>query len=130
VRLDTNQALSAQDCWELLASQTVGRLAVSIKALPAILPVQYYIDDDLIAICLGHHQVPTRTVNHAVAAFAVDSLTNQPLSQGWTVQILGVVQPPQRIGALSQCRQPAAGQIVHMRPEVITGERIWLCPFL
>jgi hypothetical protein len=84
MRLDTNQALSAQDCWELLPTQTVGRPAVSIRALPAIVPVQYYVDSDLIAICLGHYQVPTGTINNAVAAFGVDNLANQPLSPGWT----------------------------------------------
>jgi hypothetical protein len=34
VREDTSQTLTAQKCWELIAGQSVGRLALSLKALP------------------------------------------------------------------------------------------------
>jgi nitroimidazol reductase NimA-like FMN-containing flavoprotein (pyridoxamine 5'-phosphate oxidase superfamily) len=33
--------LSERECWELLATASVGRLALSVRALPVILPVQY-----------------------------------------------------------------------------------------
>jgi len=39
------------ECWELLASTSVGRIALSIGALPAILPVQYYLDGQTLAVC-------------------------------------------------------------------------------
>ena len=39
-----DDALSERECWELLATVSVGRLALSIRALPLILPVQYYLD--------------------------------------------------------------------------------------
>ena len=41
-------------CWELLATISVGRLALSVRALPQILPVQYYLDGRSLAVCLGH----------------------------------------------------------------------------
>ena len=40
-------------CWELLTTVSVGRLALSVRALPVILPVQYYLDGRRLAICLG-----------------------------------------------------------------------------
>jgi hypothetical protein len=39
-----DDALSERECWELLATVSVGRLALSVRALPVILPVQYYLD--------------------------------------------------------------------------------------
>ena len=129
VRQEDHEPLSSEDCWELITTQTVGRLALSVRALPAILPVQYYVDDDLIAICLGHHQVPPTAITGTVAAFSVDNFTG-PLSRGWTVNILGLVQPPEPVGVPTDCGQPTAGQIVHLRPDTIAGQRIWLCPFL
>jgi hypothetical protein len=37
---------------------SIGRLALSLRALPAILRVQYYLDGDEIAACLGFFPVP------------------------------------------------------------------------
>ena len=36
-------AIPVQRCWELLATASVGRLALSVRALPMIRPVQYYL---------------------------------------------------------------------------------------
>jgi len=33
--------LSERECWRLLAMVSVGRLALSVRALPVIVPVQY-----------------------------------------------------------------------------------------
>ena len=51
--------LSRAECWELLASASVGRLALSIRALPLILPVRYAVDDASVAISLGRNGMPT-----------------------------------------------------------------------
>jgi len=45
-------ALTERECWELLAMASVGRLALSVRALPVILPVQYYLSDHRLAVCL------------------------------------------------------------------------------
>jgi len=58
-------------CWELLATVSVGRLALSVRALPVILPVQYYLDGRRLAICLGHHEIPERSLNDVIIALGV-----------------------------------------------------------
>src|SRR6516225_4056707 len=76
-----------EECWELLASASVGRVALSIHALPAILPVQYYLDGRKLAVCLGHRELPERSLN-AVVAFAADAI--DPIGRsGWSVQVQG-----------------------------------------
>ena len=65
-----DDALFERDCWELLATVSVGRLALSVRALPVILPVQYYLDGRRLAVCLGHHHLPERALNDVIIAFA------------------------------------------------------------
>lgn len=113
----------------MLASASLGRIALSIAALPAILPVQYYLDDRTLAICLGQHRIPERSIDNTVVAFAADAIEGVSKS-GWTVQAQGLAQLPAASGARRDCGQPAAGQIVHMEPVNMAGHRFNLCPFI
>src|SRR5215468_766279 len=120
--------ISEEECWELLAGTSVGRLALSVRALPVILPVQYYLDGRKLAVCLGHRQLPGRSLN-TVIAFAADAI--DPTSRsGWSVQIQGRSMGPQQLGVDTDCGQPTAGQIVHIEPVTISGYRVHLCPFI
>ena len=76
-----------EECWQLLASTSVGRVALSIGALPAILPVQYRLDGCTLAVCLGHRELPERALN-TVVAFAADAIDPHTRS-GWSVQVQG-----------------------------------------
>jgi hypothetical protein len=117
-----------EECWELLAGASVGRVALSIHALPAILPVQYCLDGRKLAVCLGHRELPGRSLN-AVVAFAADAI--DPISRsGWSIQVQGRSSIPRLSRAGTGCGWPAAGQIVHIEPETISGCRIHLCPFI
>jgi hypothetical protein len=116
------------ECWELLASASVGRLALSIRALPAILPVQYYLDGRTLAVCLGHRELPERALN-AVVAFAADAIDPQTRS-GWSVQVQGRSAIPRQLRIDAACGWPAAGQVVQIEPEIISGYRMCLCPFI
>jgi len=117
-----------QECWELLASASVGRVALSIHALPAILPVQYYLDGRTLAVCLGHRELPERALN-AVVAFAADAIDPQTRS-GWSVQVQGRCATPGQPRIDADCGWPAAGQVVQIEPEIISGYRVYLCPFI
>jgi Pyridoxamine 5'-phosphate oxidase len=124
-----DDALSEQECWELLAMTSVGRLALSVRALPVIVPVQYYLYDRRLAVCLGHHELPERSLAKTIIAFAADSI--DPLTRsGWWVQVQGrsVIPRGLRIGA--DCGWPAAAQIVEIEPGKVSGHRMYLCPFI
>ncbi len=127
--METSQDLiSAVECWELLARVSVGRIALSVRALPMIVPAQYYLDGRMLAICLGHRELPERSLN-AVVAFAADAI--DPVTRsGWSVHVLGRSVMSRQFGMDTACGRPTAGQIVHIEPETIFGYRVHLCPFI
>lgn len=117
------------ECWELLASVSVGRVALSTRALPAILPVQYYLDGRMLAVCLGHRELPASALDGTVVAFAADAIDSTTRS-GWSVQVQGrsaLVPEPQ---LETDCGWPAAGQVVRIEPVLVSGYRVRLCPFI
>ena len=80
--------LTPDQCWELLTVAHVGRLALSVRALPMIFPVRYAVDGDSVAISLGRHGLPAASVHDAVVAFAVDEI-DPSAGVGWMVQMQG-----------------------------------------
>ena len=123
------EQISSQRCWELLATASVGRLALSVQALPVILPVQYYVTGHRLAVCLGHHTIPRRSLNETIIAFTTDAIDPATRS-GWSVQIQGRSSIPGLDGFDTDCDQPTAGQIVEIEPGTITGYHVHLCPFI
>src|SRR6266545_89116 len=116
------------ECWELLASASVGRLALSLHALPAILHVQYHLDGHTLEVCLGHREIPEQSLN-AVVAFAADAI--DPISRsGWSVHVQGQSITAPRPDTDTACGWPTAGQIVQIEPGTISGYRMRLCPFV
>jgi uncharacterized protein len=113
----------------MLSTQSFGRLALSVAALPAIIPVQYYVDGEEVAICLGHHELPRRSFKDAIVAFSSDFLDFTTRS-GWSVQLQGRMTVPPQPGAPTDCGSPTAGQIVRLAPEILKGYRLSLCPFV
>lgn len=120
--------MTASDCWDRLKSISLGRLGISISALPAILPVQYYVEGDALAICLGHYSYAGRTLDDAVVAFAADAIDSST-GLGWTVQVQGRSRMRKNLGVPVDCGQPAAGHIMRVEPVTVTGHRVRLCPF-
>lgn len=122
-------AIPERECWELLASVPIGRMALSVQALPAILPVQYYLDGRTLAVCLGHRDLPESSLDGAVVAFAADAI--DPVTRsGWSVQVQGRSALAREPGAAAECGSPAAGQVVRIEPVLISGYRVHLCPFI
>jgi Pyridoxamine 5'-phosphate oxidase len=122
------EPIPVTECWELLATASVGRLALSVRALPVILPVQYYVDGRQLAVCLGHHQLPERSLDEVIIAFAADAI-DPATRAGWSVQVQGRSVIP-RLDVDTACGRPTAGQVVVIEPAVITGHRVHLCPFI
>jgi|SRR5271165_4357736 len=123
------EQIPSQRCWELLATASVGCLALSVQALPVILPVQYCVSGRKLAVCLGHHSIPARSLNETVIAFSADSIDPAARS-GWAVQIQGRSSIPRLEGFDAACGQPAAGQVVEIEPGTITGYYVHPCPFI
>jgi uncharacterized protein len=122
-------AIPEPECWNLLATSAIGRIALSLRALPAILPVQYYLTGRTLAVCLGHYQLPEHALDQAVIAFSADSIDPGTRS-GWSVQIQGRSVIPPLPAAAAECGWPAVGQVVQIEPETITGYRVHMCPLI
>jgi Pyridoxamine 5'-phosphate oxidase len=121
--------LSERECWRLLATVSVGRLALSVRALPVIVPVQYYLDGRRLAVCLGHLELPERSLDETIIAFAADSI--DPVARsGWSVQVQGRSVIPRGLRIDTDCGWPAAAQVVGIELARISGHRIHLCPFI
>lgn len=119
--------LTPATCWELLATATVGRIALSIRALPAIVPVRYQVDEPAVAINLGQPGLPAATVHDAVVAFAVDAIDVDTAS-GWMVQMQGwttIAPHPAPVDP----GPSAADQILRLVPATVTGHRFTLESF-
>ena len=125
---DGDDLIPEEECWQLLAGASVGRVALSIHALPAIIPVQYYLDGRKLAVCLGHRELPERSLN-AVVAFAADAI--DPIGRsGWSVQVQGRSAIPRQRRTGDDCGWTAAGQVVQIHPATVSGYRMHLCPVI
>jgi nitroimidazol reductase NimA-like FMN-containing flavoprotein (pyridoxamine 5'-phosphate oxidase superfamily) len=126
------ELLSEPECYDLVRSAAVGRVGVTVGALPVILPVNY--------ACVGR-DVVFRTaegtklraaVDRAVVAFEVDAY--DPLERsGWSVLLVGEAREivdPAEVEALEETGlEPwtdGAGRThwVRLRPEFVSGRRI------
>lgn len=105
-------------------------MALSVRALPVIVPVQYRLDRRRLAVCLGHHSLPERALDAAIIAFAADSI--DPVTRsGWLVQVQGRSVLPRGLRIDSDCGWPAStAQVVEIEPRTISGHRMHLCPFI
>src|SRR5271165_6636211 len=86
----TLEELTIAQCLALLTAGTVGRVGLSIDALPAVLPVNYVIHNGAIVF----RTVPGTKLNAAtegaVVAFEVDSYGDPAHPTGWSVLARGV----------------------------------------
>jgi len=121
----THAELTSTECWELLALSSVGRLALSVRALPTILPVRYAIDADAVAIHMGRFGLPAAAVHDSVVAFAVDHI-DEAADSGWIVQMQGLAQLARPDGTPTGAGPVAGGQLLRLVPGMLSGQRFTL----
>lgn len=82
------EPLSREECLLLLSTAPVGRLGISIDALPAVLPVNYAFVHGKIVIRTAQGSKLDAAVHEAVVAFEVDSYDHWG-EWGWSVLVQG-----------------------------------------
>jgi len=125
------EILSPEQCHDLLRRNTVGRVAVTIAALPAIFPVNYAVHDGDIVFLTGEGTKLRAAADGAVVAFQIDHF-DEAVRTGWSVMAIGLAQEMTDADDVAWARglglQPfAAGDrthIIRIRPEFISGRRI------
>jgi uncharacterized protein len=81
--------LLAHECLQLLSQQPVGRIGISVGALPVILPVNFVVRDGHIRFRTVEGTKLAAATRHAVVAFEIDSYEIDG-SAGWSVLVQGV----------------------------------------
>ena len=124
--------LAPDECLRLLAGTTVGRVALTSKALPVILPVNYAMDGDTVVIRTRPGSLlATSRERGVVVAFEVDELDRQTCS-GWSVLVTGTLREITDVGELARAEQlplvPWVGgdrrHFVRITPGLLSGRRI------
>lgn len=82
------EMLSREESLALLASVPVGRVVYTDRALPAILPVNYVLDDNAVVFRTGAGSKLAAATREAVVAFEADSF-DEATKSGWSVMVVG-----------------------------------------
>ncbi|WP_326580720.1 pyridoxamine 5'-phosphate oxidase family protein [Actinacidiphila glaucinigra] len=123
--------LGAEECWQLLSTHGVGRIALSMPEGLTVLPVNYCVVDGGIAFRTAAAATPTEA-SDTKCAFEVDEV-DDALSQGWSVLVRGMahtVTDPTGVRRLDEQAYsgPWAGGDrdlwVRITPASVTGRRI------
>ncbi|MBV8161453.1 MAG: pyridoxamine 5'-phosphate oxidase family protein [Acidimicrobiia bacterium] len=125
------QALSPEECEHLLAQRSIGRVAISVGALPVVLPVNYALLDGDVVIRTGVGTKLDAALAGAVVAFEVDNV--DPIyHEDWSVLIQGrasVMADPQDVVRAERLplRPWAPGgrdHYIRIPAELLSGRRI------
>lgn len=123
--------LMSAECWQLIASGGIGRIAFGTSTGPVVIPVNFAVMAGTIVIRTSQGTMVEGHADEQVA-FEVDHL-DEALSQGWSVLVRG---PAHRVAHPAELRNvqrdttvwpwPGDDRDVYVRiiPDTITGRRI------
>ena len=81
--------LSREECLALLADAEIGRIAISARALPLILPVRFAMDGERIVIATHSGTTLEAATRDTVVAFEADGAAGDA---AWSVHVNGVAR--------------------------------------
>ena len=133
MEIDRNglEVLGPAECKALLGSATVGRVGVTMGALPAVLPVNFLFDGERILVRTGRGTKLAAALEGTVVAFEIDEFDPVDHS-GWSVVVTGVarvVDDPEELDRLARAPIPrwapeGDSHIVAISTDMVSGRRI------
>lgn len=128
---DGLELLTEQQCYALLATGEVGRVGISMGALPAIFPVNYRIIDGAIVFRTAPGSKLAAATDGAIVAFEVDDYQLGDRT-GWSVLAVGQAEVVHDLDltfkVLNRGLEPLAGglrtSIVRILPSFVSGRQI------
>jgi uncharacterized protein len=128
---DGLELLTEDQCRQLLSGGEVGRVGITMGALPAIFPVNYRMVDGAIVFRTAPGTKLTAAMERSVVAFEVDDYQLADRS-GWSVLAVGqaevVDDPDTGCKALDAGLEPfvdgARTAIVRIEPQFLSGRRL------
>ena len=120
--------LNEHQCWELLRSQEVGRLAVAIANHPDIFPINYVVDHATVVFRTAEGTKLAAAVLGEAVAFEIDGESD---GEAWSVVIKGqaveIESMYEMFDALELPLYPwhvaPKHRFVRILPELVTGRR-------
>lgn len=125
------EVLGRAECLRLLNSATIGRIGVTSRALPAVLPVNFWLNGDRILLLTAEGSKLDAATRNAVVAFEADDF-DPMYHSGWSVLVTGVareVTEPDEMAALrhaplSRWAPTGDERLVAISADMISGRRI------
>lgn len=120
--------LDDEECWELLRSHAVGRIAWSTGVTPHLVPVNYVAHEGRIWIRSTPYSALARECRGTMVAFEVDEIDDFTRS-GASVVVEGVARPGDlhRVEAPAELESWAAGSrtfILAIEAQTVSGRRV------
>jgi nitroimidazol reductase NimA-like FMN-containing flavoprotein (pyridoxamine 5'-phosphate oxidase superfamily) len=125
------ERLAHEECLRLLGGSDIGRLAVTVNALPMIVPVNFCLDGRGAQVLFRTPQTGRlkSATDGAIVGFEVDGVEN---GWGWSVHVTGVARPvtdAQELARLAdlplaEWATPTADRVVAISTEIVTGTRV------
>jgi len=131
-RNDGFSELERRECLELLATAPVGRIVHTRHALPAVLPVNFALDDDAaVLIRTSAASELARAVDGAVVALEADEV-DAAAHSGWSVVVTGTASVitdlahQRRLAGKVPCSWVPWPEevVIRIEPELITGRAL------
>jgi uncharacterized protein len=127
--------LGRTECLELLGRGETGRVAVTIGALPAVLPVSYGLAGDDVVFLAREGSDLARAATGAVVAFETDHV-DAAGGEAWSVVVTGLAVPVTDPADLEACRARELGPwtqerrpvFMRLATEVVSGRRFHRIP--
>jgi nitroimidazol reductase NimA-like FMN-containing flavoprotein (pyridoxamine 5'-phosphate oxidase superfamily) len=126
------EELSRSECLALVRSTSVGRVGLSVQALPVVLPVNFATDGENVIFRTGPGTKLDAAVVGTVVAFEVDGVDTEH-EVGWSVLIRGMAREVTDAEELDRARAlplrawgqgEAADRYVRVAPELVSGRRV------
>jgi nitroimidazol reductase NimA-like FMN-containing flavoprotein (pyridoxamine 5'-phosphate oxidase superfamily) len=125
------EALSTEECYRLLRSGVVGRVGVTVGAIPEILPINYTVLGEEIVFRTGAGTKLHAAACDAPIAFEVDDYDSKT-GVGWSVLAVGVSKEVTDEGEVAQALSKLPNgwvphdrdHVVRLDPSRLSGRRI------
>lgn len=125
------EVLDRAACLAHLENSLLGRVALSMGALPTILPVNFRLVDEHVVFRTGVGSKLDAAARGAVIAFEVDSV--DPIGHtGWSVVVTGIAHEATTNGwvdpivasAIPRWAPAGASRVLQLSSDIISGRRI------
>ena len=127
---DKDPTLTFDQCWELLATPTVGRLGLVVDDHPEIFPVNYVLHDRHIVFRSGHGRKLWGAMASRPGVFEIDGY-DSATTEAWSVMARGetvLIEDPEETAkvdalGLEPWEPGAKDHYIRLIPRALTGRR-------